>query len=871
MTLIDRANQVGLTYISSWVPGGTQAGDEYIVKNPTRSDSKPGSFAINIKTGKWGDFSSQDFGGDPVSLYAYIFRSTLKGTNNAQIQSAAAKEILRQYSNEHFDEFKPTHRIDDYWSSFRQVHQGIPDPPEPDYSWHAKNSAKKPFKKDWDFHNKKGHIVFKVARFRDKDGKVDKPFTLWTNGTEYKWRSKNLETNNPLYNLLGLIEKEELPVLLTEGQKNAEDSRVILINDFVTTTVYRSPEKTDLEPLRGREVYIWVDPDTAGRKKASKLKSILMDIDCRIHLVHSPSGKKKWDISDAIQEGWTRNQLVEHIESFPLEGGTVKEEVYVDDLSFKIVGVSGDYIFIYSSRLRMVQRFKINALGKGSLVTLMSINEWQKHFSHDKGVNWDMAVDFILTQAESAPLYDESLVRGAGLWRDVGGKLVCSTGEGLIINNKLHDLMAIDSKYVYKRAKYKPYSSDNPMDNLESLKILEIMELINFNYKLDGVFLAGWLVLAPFSGSLKWRPNIWLTGPSGSGKTWVHGQVVSRMLDGFAEKVAAAGSTESGIRQRLNNCASPVVIDEMESNDKRTKESIEALLAMARQSSSGTSDVEILKGSSDQQGISFRINSMFFFASILASVVHNSDMDRIEILEMKDPNMEKIESRTVKFENLQDKVNGILTSDYTERFYSRILNNFDEVLKAIDVFVKISARILGTQRGGDQKGTLLAGCYMIGHDVAPTEQEAIEWSKQFDIKQARDNNKIKEDYELCMENILQYQIEGVSRRKQSISLWLSEYKANPIENYDVATYLMNYGLKPKILNADLYLGIAINHFELSKVLRNSPWENTYSKLLKRHPDCIKGNEKLKPNQRYGIINKTTIWIKLEGEDDQCPF
>ena len=33
------------------LPGGTREGDEWVVRNPTRSDSKPGSFKVNMRTG----------------------------------------------------------------------------------------------------------------------------------------------------------------------------------------------------------------------------------------------------------------------------------------------------------------------------------------------------------------------------------------------------------------------------------------------------------------------------------------------------------------------------------------------------------------------------------------------------------------------------------------------------------------------------------------------------------------------------------------------------------------------------------------------------------------------------------------------------
>jgi hypothetical protein len=56
-----------------WLPGGKRIGREYVVRNPTRADKRPGSFRINLQSGRWADFATGDTGGDPVSLAAYLF------------------------------------------------------------------------------------------------------------------------------------------------------------------------------------------------------------------------------------------------------------------------------------------------------------------------------------------------------------------------------------------------------------------------------------------------------------------------------------------------------------------------------------------------------------------------------------------------------------------------------------------------------------------------------------------------------------------------------------------------------------------------------------------------------------------------------
>ncbi len=67
-----------------WLPDGRIEGREYVARNPTRADRRPGSFKINVVTGRWADFSSGDRGGDLVSLAAYL---------GGISQSEAAREL----------------------------------------------------------------------------------------------------------------------------------------------------------------------------------------------------------------------------------------------------------------------------------------------------------------------------------------------------------------------------------------------------------------------------------------------------------------------------------------------------------------------------------------------------------------------------------------------------------------------------------------------------------------------------------------------------------------------------------------------------------------------------------------------------------
>jgi DNA primase len=59
--------------VKRWLPDGRREGNEWVTRNPTRADKNPGSFKINLRTGRWADFATGHIGGDAISLAAYLF------------------------------------------------------------------------------------------------------------------------------------------------------------------------------------------------------------------------------------------------------------------------------------------------------------------------------------------------------------------------------------------------------------------------------------------------------------------------------------------------------------------------------------------------------------------------------------------------------------------------------------------------------------------------------------------------------------------------------------------------------------------------------------------------------------------------------
>ncbi len=72
-----RINQAALAQAEAicrrWLPDGRRQGAEWVARNPRRNDRRPGSFKINLSSGRWCDFATREVGGDFISLAAFLF------------------------------------------------------------------------------------------------------------------------------------------------------------------------------------------------------------------------------------------------------------------------------------------------------------------------------------------------------------------------------------------------------------------------------------------------------------------------------------------------------------------------------------------------------------------------------------------------------------------------------------------------------------------------------------------------------------------------------------------------------------------------------------------------------------------------------
>lgn len=309
-----------LILLSRWLPGGKVDGREYKSLNPTRSDSKVGSFAVNVDSGKWGDFASGDAGLDLISLYAYL---------HGLSQLDAAKEVAAQMGMDVDKQVQQAPQED----AVKKKSEWIPvlQVPEDAGPYPVAHVVRGRPEMHWEYFDADGRLLGVVYRFVTSDGgKEVLPCVYAHNSKSGKcdWRWMAFPETRPLYGLYELAQHPNKPVLLVEGEKCADAAQAMLNGEFVCVSWpggSKAVGKIDWSPLFGRLIHAWADCDNQRDKQGEvlpehkqpgmaamlKIREIIGDKSI-FHLVDipPPGGKPDgWDVADAITEGMQEDDL----------------------------------------------------------------------------------------------------------------------------------------------------------------------------------------------------------------------------------------------------------------------------------------------------------------------------------------------------------------------------------------------------------------------------------------------------------------------------------------------------------------------------------------------------------------------------------
>ena len=162
----------------------------------------------------------------------------------------------------------------------------------------------------WTYHHPNGDPYYEVRRYDLDNGKKEfRPYNLTTR----KWE---FPTPRIVYDAHKLADPElaDAAVHFFEGEKCCEAAKSKGLHSCTTTSGGAgSPQCSDFSPVSGRTVYIFPDNDPAGQQYAEAVAKLCLTVHARPFIVPIPEGKtEKWDIADAVAEGWTLDEI-EHL------------------------------------------------------------------------------------------------------------------------------------------------------------------------------------------------------------------------------------------------------------------------------------------------------------------------------------------------------------------------------------------------------------------------------------------------------------------------------------------------------------------------------------------------------------------------------
>jgi putative DNA primase/helicase len=832
-----KANLMARSIITSTLPGGKMEGHDYVVKSPLRYDKNPGSFRINMKDGYYRDFATNE-GGDILELFAKINGLTMAEAASKLMSNDRIPITINQIKIEERDELVTP----------------VPDSVHFPTCFHMEYGAPNAI---YQYRGENDDLLMIVARYSHDGKKQIRPYTYRRTDTGCSWKVKAFGDNSPLYGLNRLLQSPKKPVVVVEGEK-CVDVLQAMLDGFVVVSWQggsNSVNKTDWTPLHGKQVYLWADNDEAGKKAMSDIK-IIISGKAKTFDVKIPDDRPaKWDAADAVLiDNMRKDEII----------ALIAPPIITFSKPYRSLGHDHGNYFFYPKGSSQVLAIHGGALSRKTLLMIAPLDHWEMEYPGQKGIQWDLAVNNLMRECEARGVFSSARIRGRGVWMDAG-KTVVHLGGTLLCDHRQYGLDDLQTRFIYET---RPATSEPSADYLsaeEAGRFLKICELLRWENKSTGALFAGWAFLAPICGILDWRPHAWVTGAAGAGKSWVLNKLLNPML-GENVVYALGGSTSVGIVQELGSDALPVVIEEAEGDNIKQKQYIEDMLTIARQSSSETG-ASIFKGTISGKSINYSLKSMFMFNSISVGLRHHADESRVTVMSLS----EDIRAdRVAKFEELSRVTYETITKDYCNRMRSRAIKLIPIIKQNVAVFASVASTILGSQRLGDQLGTLLAGAYAIQSDDLVDKFTAESFALEMKLSEVT-TVKERKDEETCLSVILQSVHKMQDRYAKTIDCSLGEVLSvicegkldSPFGYEECNKQLLMLGIK----NVGDTVVFSCNSEAIKRILSGTPWSNNYSRMLKRIPHAETTNPmRFGPGVKDRGISIPIAFI-FKGEDE----
>lgn len=882
--------KVSETLIESLAPGGHWEGASYVAVNPLRNNRRAHAFHFYLgDNGRWlyKDFADETFTGDVIH-----FMALRDGISDLQAAERIAGHKAESPARGQEASARPAGR------GRRKAAAAIaPDTADADEklsryvsgSWHAAKFGR--VAATWRYRTGDGSGSFlAVVRFeKDTEDGRQKSVLPFYFGVDGLWHSGNpYPARRPLFNLDQLCADKDKPVLVVEGEKCAS----VRVPGFITTTWASgalSVNKTDWSPLAGRKVLVWPDADEPGRKAARSIKALvpaaeILDVQGR------PEG---WDIADAVAEGVDAGAFVAscprmadataaapapHPAATPAAkadcaagGGTPGGDdagCAIDGYERYFVPLGYDdinYYFLLADGVQSVFCIPKGHFSASLVQTLAPLSFWAAcGMTSDRGcLRTAQAQDWLQQISNKAGRYDSSILRGAGVWcteRDGKKDFVINTGRGIAgrdgVFRDFRDVKpdARDGElYLSSDVRFEQMERDGATA-AEGRQLQELFDAQGWQRSSDSIAALGWSLISPFGSVLDWRPHIWVSGRRGSGKSWVLANLIEPLCGDFAY-VGSGKNTEAGIRRTLRTDARPVILDEMESMDKRGGQRVSDILTLARNSSCNASgNISIANTSGGV--LNYRIRSCFCFASVGIPDQNAAVESRIIATELKKASPEEMRRKR----DATQRLIGVLADD-AGKFRRRIFHHLPQILEDIAYLRRSLQTAFCDSRLADQWAPLLASVWWLCNDESVSTEAGEEWLDRVvgGIVDGSGDSNTEEDEDRIMNHVLSMVVENDQHQQRSVAEAINivsgntdaydpgerglfdEDSRNRLEELrirderDCAAVLGRIGIRVDSVAGTV--SIACSSDFIRSRLKDTPYESNYDVILKRQDDC----------------------------------
>ena len=191
----------------------------------------------------------------------------------------------------------------------------IENPIKPQYNVNT------PYDAEYVYTNADGEVLVSVRRYNVKDiagnpmlntkGKPKKEFRPFIEGAAYS----KFPDIRPLYNIPNIMASDR--VVWVEGEKCADAlnhagyTATCTIGGAGALTKKTAPQ-FDFSPLQGKELILWPDNDTGGKRLADLIQDLALAAGAKsVTMLTPPMGKPEgWDAADALAEGFNIENFV---------------------------------------------------------------------------------------------------------------------------------------------------------------------------------------------------------------------------------------------------------------------------------------------------------------------------------------------------------------------------------------------------------------------------------------------------------------------------------------------------------------------------------------------------------------------------------